>query len=163
MTSKLRDRIVAAAADDSPVSNGDADSYATEKGLTRSQARERIRRQRRSYAVARARAAAVRDSYEASRGGLSAGDPLSVAARSGEVRISNLVYEETPESVVVDVRLAGVTTGGETHFRIVNPPTLVPDDAGNIVVGGRVFREDPLAALVAVIAQYGGTVKDGLR
>lgn len=47
---------------------------------------------------------------------------------------------------------ADVTPPGLNPVRIVNPPVLVPDPRGKVVVGGVAHRRDPRAAIEAVIA-----------
>lgn len=42
----------------------------------------------------------------------------------------------------------------EDDYRIFNPPTLVRDGAGEIVVNGKRYREDPLGAVAEVIQQH---------
>lgn len=51
--------------------------------------------------------------------------------------------------------------GGDPHFRIFNPPLLVPDPAGETSMGPRRYRRDPLAAVAMVIASHGGTRRGG--
>jgi hypothetical protein len=59
----------------------------------------------------------------------------------------------------VDVFLAGATEGGDPHFRIVNPPLLVPDPLGDILTVDGPHRRDPVAAIAYVIASLGGATK----
>lgn len=88
---------------------------------------------------------------------LQPGDTLAVQAYGGrEVHIEGLSIVEKGQQSYVDVRLSGSTEGGDPNFRIVNPPTLVPDPLGDIVVNGATFREDPISAIAHVIAQNGG-------
>jgi hypothetical protein len=77
--------------------------------------------------------------------------------RHGEVHLA-AVQEVTTDSGVpaVEVWVAGETEGGDPHFIIVNPPGLAEDPLGPVEVGGRRFREDPLAALAEVVALHGG-------
>lgn len=42
----------------------------------------------------------------------------------------------------------------ESVYRIFNPPTLVRDGSGLIVVDGRRYREDPLGAVAEVILMH---------
>lgn len=84
----------------------------------------------------------------------------------------------TPSGTVVlnDVRVVSSPTGGDVveihadspengdpEFRVINPPRFVPDPAGDVIIGGQPFREDPLAALAHVVAQHGGRFKDARR
>lgn len=73
----------------------------------------------------------------------------------GEVRIASAVVTDD----TVEVWLEGDTTGGEPHFRIVNPPLLVEDAAGDVLLAHGRFRHDPVAALAYVIGSLGGAVK----
>lgn len=74
----------------------------------------------------------------------------------GEVHICDVTSSESDGIGWVDVTVAGETVGGDPHFRIFNPPTLVPDPEGPVEVRGRRYREDPMAALACVIASQGG-------
>lgn len=56
----------------------------------------------------------------------------------------------------LDVTLGGEVAGGDVHFRVVNPPTLVRDPEGDVVAHGERWREDPLAALAEAIGSNGG-------
>jgi hypothetical protein len=71
-------------------------------------------------------------------------EPVSVQTPYGEVHIERAeVVADGPRSYV-DVFLAG-SNSGETNYRIVNPPTLIP--------GGKL---DPLTAIACVIGSLGG-------
>lgn len=59
----------------------------------------------------------------------------------------------------LDARTRGETETQDPHFRIVNPPLLVEDPTGPIVINGRTFREDPLAALAQAIGEHGGAMQ----
>jgi hypothetical protein len=94
------------------------------------------------------------------------GSPVTVATTSGDVHIESLTTHEDGTRSYVDVRLAGETEGGDPSFRIVNPPTLVPDPAGDVEILGQRFRYDPIAAVAFVIAESGGAAskaKNGRR
>lgn len=87
---------------------------------------------------------------------------LNVMTRAGEVRIRSLDVKTSPDGVAyVDVVLDGPTSAGDPHFRIVNPPLLVEDQAGAVRRGARRFRLDPLAALAEIVAQHGGATVQG--
>ena len=91
---------------------------------------------------------------------LDPGDVLAVSTPDGrEVHIAGLSIGENH----VDVRLDGIPEGGDPSFRIVNPPTLVPDPAGDHIVRGQRFRVDPLTAIATVIAQSGGAAQKARR
>jgi hypothetical protein len=76
----------------------------------------------------------------------------------GNVHIGSVVLTEN--GMGVDVYLEGQTESGETHYRIINPPTLVQDPAGDIEVRGVMYREDPLAAIAEAISTHGGSRLD---
>lgn len=76
--------------------------------------------------------------------------------RNGLVHIERVEFGKDGEVEWVDVHLAGVVSGGDPHFRLINPPALVPDPAGPIEVNGTRFRRDPMAALAEIVGQYGG-------
>lgn len=73
----------------------------------------------------------------------------------GEVRIRSAIVEGN----TVEVHLEDGTEGGDPHFRIVNPPLLVEDPAGDVLTGNGTFRLDPVAALANVIGSLGGAIK----
>lgn len=91
--------------------------------------------------------------------GVKDGESLAVATPGGEVLIESV----TADSTSVRVHLAGVPAGGDPSFVIVNPPTLVPDPAGEHLIHGMQFREDPLAAIAMVIAAHGGAAQKSNR
>ena len=55
----------------------------------------------------------------------------------------------------VEVTVADPECGDPT-FRVINPPALVPDPAGDVERNGIRYRRDPLAALACVVAANGG-------
>ena len=86
--------------------------------------------------------------------------PMTKATRFGEVQFEALLIKTDPQgNEYLDVRLRGDTQGGDPHFRIWNPPLLVEDPLGDIELGGRKFREDPLGAVAEAIARHGGRRK----
>lgn len=87
---------------------------------------------------------------------LADGERLAVPTRRGEVHFAQIDPHEEGGRSWVEVRLDGPTAGGDPHFKIVNPPTLVPDPLGEIEVNGARYRHDPIAALAEVIASLGG-------
>lgn len=75
----------------------------------------------------------------------------------GDVVLEDVKRHTDPESGVVYLDVAvGGPSGGDPHYRVVNPPTLVPDPSGPVVAHGKRWREDPLAALAEVIGRHGG-------
>lgn len=120
--------------------------------------------------AATARARAVRDAAASEMPG---GEPYHAVTSAGPVVIRDvrLVQQggDAPGYVEVSV---GNPEGGDTRFRIFNPPTLVPDPAGDVIreeagPGGRTrtvrYRVDPLAAVAEAIAANGGRAKTGRR
>lgn len=87
---------------------------------------------------------------------LADGATYAAATPHGQVHICDVTSAETDGVAYVEVTVAGETVGGDPHFRIFNPPTLVPDPDGPVEVRGRTYREDPMAALACVIANQGG-------
>lgn len=87
---------------------------------------------------------------------LADGEKLAVRTGRGEVHFAQIDAHEDGGRSWVDVRLDGPTAGGDPHFKIVNPPTLVRDPLGDIEVNGERYRDDPIAALAEVIASLGG-------
>jgi hypothetical protein len=89
-------------------------------------------------------------------GDLGPDEVLAVPTPHGDVHIDRLEVREDNGVSYVDVWLAGNTESGEANYRIVNPPLLVPDPAGDIVTGAGRMRRDPAAAVATVIASLGG-------
>lgn len=76
---------------------------------------------------------------------------------NGLVHIASISFGKDDHVEWVDVTLAGVTEANDPHFRIYNPPLLVPDPVlGDVEVRGVRYRMDPLAALADLIGQHGG-------
>lgn len=90
------------------------------------------------------------------------GEPYVTDTRWGTVRIDRLEVHADEGRSWVDVWADGAE-GGDPHFRIVNPPLLVEDPGGPVVIGGRTFREDPLAAVAEAIASNGGAQRQRRR
>lgn len=86
-------------------------------------------------------------------------DPYVRRTRHGEVSLVQVQGAVLPDGLkVVEVHAGGQVEGGDPHFVIVNPPTLVEDPAGDVEISGRRFREDPLAALAEVVGMHGGAM-----
>jgi hypothetical protein len=98
--------------------------------------------------VVLARVRAVEQAHEAA----AEDGPVVVATPGGTVEIESL----SASGEAVEVTVTGAA-GGDPSFRIFNPPTLVPDPAGDVEVHGIRFRYDPLAAVAHVIANHGGS------
>ena len=82
-----------------------------------------------------------------------------------EVRLIRFVDATDDTPAHVEVAVAG---GRRTHFRIFNPPTLVPDPTGPITkehadplgrVTVRRYRHDPIAAVAEIVARNGGAIR----
>lgn len=88
-------------------------------------------------------------------------DPYVRRTRHGEVRLDTLTgHQDAEGNRWVEVMAGGgEVEGGDPHFRIFNPPTLVEDPAGPVHHNGRRYREDPLAALAEVIGMNGGATR----
>lgn len=84
------------------------------------------------------------------------GGILAIPTPDGrEVHIEDL----TVDGSAVRIRLAGTPDGGDSNFCIINPPTLIPDPNGDVIVGTERFREDPLGALAIILAATGGAAE----
>lgn len=102
---------------------------------------------------ARGRARAIRDAAEQRP----PGEVYAYRCRNGaEVHLARITYHEDGDAAWVEAWAAGAAVGTDPHFRIYNPPTLVPDPAGPVTRDGRRFRNDPLAAVAEVVASLGG-------
>lgn len=114
----------------------------------------------RARTVARLRATAVRNAIRDSTA-RDAGGVVTVTTAAGHtVRIQRVeLSPESADTAWVDVYLEGQTEDGEAHFRVINPPTLVEDRGGEIIVNGVRHREDPLLALAEVLAGHGGAAR----
>lgn len=101
------------------------------------------------------RAATLAEALEAAGGGAGA-----YLTPYGEVRIHSVKVDGD----IVEVFLEGATEGGDPHFRVINPPLLVPDPDGDRLTVDGPHRLDPVAALVNVIGSLGGARQtDGRR
>ncbi len=89
-------------------------------------------------------------------------------AQSGHqvIRVSTAMGDVVIRTATVEVDAVGVSwvdvrvdhpSGGDPHYRIFNPPLLVEDPAGDVLVAGRRFRRDPVAAIAETIARHGGS------
>jgi hypothetical protein len=88
--------------------------------------------------------------------------PLVVSTRYGSVSIADMRIVDGPGNSPswVDVTCQGEVVGGDQHFRIFNPPTLVEDPNGEIIGSdGTRYRQDPILAVVESVATNGGKIK----
>jgi len=89
--------------------------------------------------------------------------PHVVPTSYGDVRIEKVTRQEDPWGVTwIEVWLEG-GSAPEPHWRIFNPPTLVRDPAGDVVIAGQRYRKDPLAAVAETIAANGGAAQRRIR
>lgn len=96
----------------------------------------------------------------------------SFSTRQGVVTIGAMRHrpaEKATELDSVEVWL-GSGSAGPPAWRLINPPTLVPDPAGNIIIAERTtpshtihrrYREDPLAAVAEFLASNQGRSEQG--
>lgn len=84
----------------------------------------------------------------------------AVSTLAGDVVISDIQTGQDQNTAWVDITVIGDIEGADPHFRIVNPPTLVRDPHGTVVLQTGTYREDPLAAVAEVIASYGGAQRN---
>jgi hypothetical protein len=86
-------------------------------------------------------------------------DPLTIG---GVTIVSVQLGRQSDGQSYVDV-VADRPASGDPLFRIINPPLLVADPAGEIEHGGRRYREDPLGALAETLALFGGARREITR
>ncbi len=86
------------------------------------------------------------------------GVPVIRTRRGQEVVLERVEFRTDEVSGVsyLDVSVGGDPEGGDPHFIVVNPPTLIQDPQGEHVAHGERWRVDPLAALAEVVASNGG-------
>lgn len=89
------------------------------------------------------------------------GGPLTVRTSHGEVSFESITTATDQNGIeYLEVYLRGDTVSGDPHFRIYNPPTLVPDPSGTVEGrGGRKYRDDPVGAVAEIIGRNGGRQK----
>jgi hypothetical protein len=85
--------------------------------------------------------------------------PYVLQTGNGEVAIERIEGREDGTLSYLEVWVRGGEADGWPHFRVVNPPTLAEDPEGDVVIQGRRFRLDPLAALAQAIGMNGGAQK----
>lgn len=73
----------------------------------------------------------------------------------GEIRF---VPASDAEAALIEVTV-GRRQGGEPDYRIVNPPLYVADPDGTVDLDGVPHREDPVAALAELVAQFTGPAR----
>lgn len=80
--------------------------------------------------------------------------PHRLTTPHGPVLIADMTVTVDPDTgaTVVEVYSGDFP---DPHIRVINPPRYIPDPAGPVEMGGKQWRDDPLAALAHVIAQHG--------
>lgn len=115
----------------------------------------------RAERIAQLRAEAARSAVQTART-LDENGVVQITTAAGQTVLIERIElsPEDAEMAYVDVYLAGQPEGGDVHFRVINPPTLVEDRTGSIELAGvGRFREDPLLALAEAIAANGGAAR----
>src|SRR6185369_813758 len=101
----------------------------------------------RAHAVAR-----EGDDMEASERAQRAADALSDVTEVGGVTVSS-VELDAENNAVKFVAQVDALNFSDT-FVVVNPPILVEDPDGDVMVRGKAHREDPAAAIAQAVVQY---------
>lgn len=93
--------------------------------------------------------------------------PLAIDTRFGPVSFGTIEFQTDVQGQdYAEVYLNGQNENNDPHFRVWNPPLLVPDPLGDIGVeeaNGTIttYREDPVMALAEALALRGGRMKAG--
>jgi hypothetical protein len=82
------------------------------------------------------------------------GQPTIVDTSHGQVRIGAAVSRVVGGTGCVEIWMEGQPPTDAPAFRIFNPPLLVADPKGDILCGGRTYRQDPVAAVAELIARH---------
>lgn len=86
-------------------------------------------------------------------------EPGPVVTDAGTVDMVGISVQQDQGVSYVSV-MVNDPAEGDPHFRIFNPPTLVPDPAGDVIRDdGSRWRVDPVAAVAQAIANAGGARK----
>lgn len=83
------------------------------------------------------------------------GEPVRVDTSSGVVCLVAVEQGGDTTARWVDVTVDDPSSG-DPLFRVINPPTLVPDPDGDVTIGDERYRHDPVRALATVIGTAGG-------
>lgn len=105
--------------------------------------------------ISRRRADAIREAMQAHRDRHGSRNYTLLTTR-GLVELETVRAMSDAQGVTVVEVYVISPAGGDPHFRLICPPTLVADPSGNVHIGGKRYRADPLAALATVIASAGG-------
>lgn len=92
------------------------------------------------------------DDMEASERAQRAADALSDVTEVGGVTVSS-VELDAENNAVKFVAQVDALNFSDT-FVVVNPPILVEDPDGDVMVRGKAHREDPAAAIAQAVVQY---------
>jgi hypothetical protein len=147
---RLRERLREAMVEEVKPGKAQMDAEEGTADEKRDRASTRVRNKR----LAKLRAEAAVEQFAEARAAV--GDDLPVPVAPG-VHFTEVKAIEDGVELFVD------GGDGDPHFRIFNPPTLVADPTGDIELNGQRFREDPLAALGQVVANYRLTEKKKAR
>lgn len=80
-------------------------------------------------------------------------EPVTGRASNGaEISLAAVQSRLEGELVCLDIWLGEHVPGQPPHVILANPPTLVEDPAGDVEMGGKTWREDPLAAVVEALS-----------
>lgn len=79
---------------------------------------------------------------------------LQIGSPAGQVTFRQIETRVVDDVAVVDIWLGG-PLDGEPDYRLINPPMLAEDPAGPVLIAGRRYREDPIAAIAEVLAHRG--------
>lgn len=75
-----------------------------------------------------------------------------VTTPRGAVLFERVDLRTDGQTCWLDIRIAG--TVDDPHYRIFNPPLLVEDPAGDVVVSGVRYRHDPVVAVATLITRH---------
>ncbi len=96
------------------------------------------------------RTRAVREAAERSGHG---GNPVTATTSDGR---HSYAWDRIERVSTNEIRVypVGAPPGSDTYVSIVNPPILVRDRGGPILIHGERFREDPLAAIADIMHEH---------
>lgn len=93
--------------------------------------------------------------------------PVAMDTRFGPVSFGSItVQTDVQGQDYAEIYLNGQNENDDPHFRVWNPPLLVPDPLGDIGIPNEdgtitTYREDPVMALAEALALRGGRMKAG--
>lgn len=92
---------------------------------------------------------------------------VAFATPHGEATIGDIQYFSSPDGLDGVEVWTGPNEGGAPTYRLINPPLMVADPLGNVILPvegtNRVkrFRVDPLRAIAEFIAHHSGKAETG--